>query len=103
MVALKTHVEDPDVGTRFVVWIGRHTPGAEAPFFNRVERPKIKALGYPEAKCKDNSRSPFGDDNEKNESSGKGKGGTADPPLRCGMTTKEAQRQERTQRFQGMA
>jgi hypothetical protein len=78
MVALKTHVEDPDVGTRFVVWIGRHTPGAEAPFFNRVERPKVKALGYPEAKCKDNSRSPFGDDNKKNESSGKGKGGTAD-------------------------
>jgi hypothetical protein len=29
MVALKTHVEDPDVGTRFVVWIGRHTPTAD--------------------------------------------------------------------------
>jgi hypothetical protein len=78
-------------GSRFVVWIGRHTPGAEAPLFNSVERLKAKALGYQEAKCEDNSRSPFGDDNKKNESSGKGKGGTADssaaleqqiPPLR---------------------
>jgi hypothetical protein len=42
---VETQVEDPDVGTRFVVWIGRHTPGAEAPFFNRVERPRLKPWG----------------------------------------------------------
>jgi hypothetical protein len=32
--------------------IRRHTPGAEAPCFCRIERPKAKALGYLEAKAR---------------------------------------------------
>ncbi|RSL15991.1 hypothetical protein EDE15_1497 [Edaphobacter aggregans] len=35
--------------TRFWAGIGRHTPGAKAPFLARGERPKAEALGYLDA------------------------------------------------------